>query len=281
MTVPNEAEAAFRVQAGLTRGDFEIMAAADAGTGVVSGCAVTAQAVPDASVAVAAGTGVVGNADVAVAAGNVAVGGAGGADRFDLVVVNSAGVKSVVAGAESATRPVFPNIPSGSFVLAAVYRPVGAGTVLPTHIVDKRAFVRLRTPEEIVRLENLTDVTCASTTTAVSIPALSYIATKSVTRSLIIRFGGRLYHSAINGSALLQLFEDNAAVPIAEADHISSTVNAFTSVIGEVERENITPGDHTYDVRLLTVTTGTAHAWGAPAGGVRGANPTFLTISEG
>ncbi len=54
-TIPDESEAAFAPQARLFQTDLETLALAHNGTGVLSGCAVTAQGSPDMTVAVAAG----------------------------------------------------------------------------------------------------------------------------------------------------------------------------------------------------------------------------------
>lgn len=137
-TIPNEAAAAFADQAEVDAVDIEILVAGYSGTGVVSGCEVTAQATPDMTVAVAAGTIVVGGAKAAVAAGNLVIGAADATNaRFDLIVVNNAGVKAVVAGA-AGTNPTFPAVPASSVVLAAVYVPAADAAINANQIVDKR-----------------------------------------------------------------------------------------------------------------------------------------------
>src|SRR3990167_9142884 len=115
-TIPNEAAAAFADQAEPDKVDFDILAAGSAGTGVVSGCAVTAHGPAD-----------MGAADPAN-------------PRFDLIVVSSAGVKSVTAGT-AAANPVFPTIPANSVVLAAVYVPALDAAIDSNQIVDKRVLV--------------------------------------------------------------------------------------------------------------------------------------------
>lgn len=146
--IPNDADAAFTSQAAPDKGDFDIIAAGLAGTGVISGCAVTAQGSPDMTLAVAAGTvRVAGVPRATVTAGNVTITTADATNpRFDLVVVSSTGVKSVTAGAPAAT-PAFPAIPANSVVLAAVYVPANDTAIGTTQIIDKR--VMLTTTQQL------------------------------------------------------------------------------------------------------------------------------------
>lgn len=137
-TVPNAADASHEAQARLFSQDLQILRDGSRATGVVSGCAVTAQGTPDMTVAVAAGRAIVAGALVTVAAGNVTITTANGSNpRIDLVVVNDAGTKSAVAGAAAAS-PVPPSIPGDSAVLAAVYVPAAASAITSAEIVSKR-----------------------------------------------------------------------------------------------------------------------------------------------
>jgi hypothetical protein len=125
------------------KGDIDILVAGLARTGVVSGCAVTAQGVPDMTLAVAAGTVIFGTAFASVTAGNVTVSAADATNpRFDLVVVDTTGAKSVVAGIAAAS-PAFPTIPANRVVLAAVYVPAADTAIAANQIVDKRVLVQL------------------------------------------------------------------------------------------------------------------------------------------
>lgn len=137
-SIPNEADASVAAQAAPDSKDIEILVAGYAGTGVVSGAAVTAQGSPDMTLAVAAGVVAVLGVQATVTAGNVTITTAHATNpRFDLVVVNSSGTKSVTAGTAAAT-PVFPTIPASSVVLAAVYVPANDTAIGSTQIVDKR-----------------------------------------------------------------------------------------------------------------------------------------------
>jgi hypothetical protein len=139
--IPNQPTAGFPDQAEPDSIDFEILLAGVKGDGVLSGCAVTAQGVPDGTVAVASGTVRIGGTVASVSSGNVTIP-AGDATnpRFDLVVVSNAGVKSRAAGA-AAANAVFPSIPANSVVLAAVYVPANDSAVDANQITDKRTFV--------------------------------------------------------------------------------------------------------------------------------------------
>ncbi len=141
-TIPNESAALTPKQAEPDKGDIDILVAGIGGAGVVSGCAVTAQATPDMTLAVASGT--IRNADgttASVSAANVTITAADATNpRFDLVVASSAGALSVTAGT-AAAAPVYPAIPANSIVLAAVYVPAGDTAIESNQITDKRVLL--------------------------------------------------------------------------------------------------------------------------------------------
>lgn len=140
-TIPNLADAGFPDQAEPDKVDIDIIVAALNRTGVVSGCAVTAQGTPDMTVAVASGTIAVAGAEVAVTSGNVTITTAHATNpRIDLVVVNNSGTKSVTAGT-AAADPVMPAIPANSVVLAAVYVPANDTAINSNQITDKRMMI--------------------------------------------------------------------------------------------------------------------------------------------
>ncbi len=143
--IPNAGTAPSNVdQAEPDATDIDILVAGWTNTGVRSGCAVTAQGTPDVTVAVAAGVVVVAGVAVAVTGGNltIAVGNATN-PRKDLVVVDNAGTKSVVAGT-AAAQPLQPAVPANSVVLATVYVPALNAVVTSSLISDRR--VVLDTP---------------------------------------------------------------------------------------------------------------------------------------
>lgn len=144
-TIPNVADAFNSAQAQIDKVDLDIIVAGVNGTGVVTGCAVTAQGSPDMTVAVAAGTVRVGQTVVDVTAGNATITTAHATNpRFDLVVVNNSGTKSVTAGTAAAS-PVFPAIPASSVVLAVVYVPANDTAIAGNQIVDKRVVINTTT----------------------------------------------------------------------------------------------------------------------------------------
>lgn len=137
--IPNSADALNVLQAQPDSRDFSAMiAAAFSGTGVVgSGCAVTAQAAPNMTVAVAAGQVAVAGTIASVTGGNVTITAANASNpRFDLICVDNTGAKSAVAGTPAAA-PVFPD-PAGRVVLAAVLVSANASSINNSMIVDKR-----------------------------------------------------------------------------------------------------------------------------------------------
>lgn len=137
-TIPNEAAAAFPRQAVIFQADVDALVAGQAGTGVDSGGAVTAQGAPDMTVAVAAGVARIGGVPVTIGAGNVAITAADGTHpRIDLVVVDDTGTKDAVDGTAAAS-PAAPALPVDVALLAQVYVPAGDTDVDANQIVDKR-----------------------------------------------------------------------------------------------------------------------------------------------
>jgi len=142
--IPNFAEAAHPFQAAPDSTDFEIVTVGSAGTGVVSGTAVTAQGAPDMTVAVAAGVIAVSGTRVAVVAVPVLAITAADATnpRIDLVLVSALGVVSVLAGVAAAV-PLMQPLPASTVCLAAVYVSALAASIVAGDIIDKRVIVRL------------------------------------------------------------------------------------------------------------------------------------------
>lgn len=145
-TVPNTADAAYSPQAGLDSGDLAMLAAAPAVTGVVSGCAVTAQATANMTVAVGSGVARIGGRKVVVTGGNVTITTANATlPRHDLITVDANGALAAVAGTAAAvtasSEPVFAAIPAAQLPLAVVYVPAGDTAINANQITDKRVIV--------------------------------------------------------------------------------------------------------------------------------------------
>lgn len=140
-TIPHAVDAGFADQAELDAVDFEIFLQGYLQTGVISGCAVTAQGSPDMTVAVAAGVVEVAKKRAIVTAGNVTVSAADGTNpRFDLIHVDDVGATGITAGTPAAS-PVFPPHPASKVVLAAVYVPAADTDIDTNQIVDKRIMI--------------------------------------------------------------------------------------------------------------------------------------------
>lgn len=156
-TIPHEADVpvGFEGQSDPDKVDYQIITDAIAGTGVVSGCLVTAQGTPDMTVAVASGVVISGGTKLTVTSGNATIGVADPSNaRFDLVVATSAGAKAVRPGI-AALQPVFPTLGAGDVVLAAVYVPAADTDIDPNQIVDKRVIVGMGGDVLIYRQEAL------------------------------------------------------------------------------------------------------------------------------
>ena len=102
-TIPNQADAGVSAQAEVDSVDFDILAAAYNGNGVVSGCAVTAQGTPDMTVAVASGVVSIAGVIYSVTGANGTITTAHASNpRFDLVSINTSGTIVVTAGTAAA-----------------------------------------------------------------------------------------------------------------------------------------------------------------------------------
>ena len=140
-TIPNHADANSPFQAEPDSVDFDILAAGYSGSGVISGCAVTAQGTPNMTVAVASGVVSVAGVRVSVTGANSTIGTADGTDpRFDMITVNNSGTIATTAGTAAAV-PELPNIPSNSVVLALIFVPASDTTIATAQITDKRVFI--------------------------------------------------------------------------------------------------------------------------------------------
>lgn len=162
--IPNAADAFHESQASPDSGHFETLRAGSKATGVVSGCAVTAQGTPDMTVAVASGVIAWAGAKANVTAGNLTLTADGTNPRFYLIVASSAGVKSAVAGtpapemAPTESGPVFPAVPANSVVLASVYVPAADTDIDANQIDDMRVFVstEVATNYDLAKARSLT-----------------------------------------------------------------------------------------------------------------------------
>lgn len=162
----------YAAQAQPDKVDWDIVTAGSAGTGVVSGCAVTAQGTPNMTVAVASGTVAVLSATASVTAGNVTVTAANATNpRIDLIVSSSSGVLSCTAGT-AATVPCMPNIPASSVVLAEIYVPANATAITTAMIRDCRVTVPTGTSGAMALIASQVLGSAAATIDFASIPAI-------------------------------------------------------------------------------------------------------------
>ena len=134
--VPNASVSANPRMAEPDQVDFNIVA--HGLWGVIEGCLVT---VSGTTAIIEAGLAVVDGNLVTVASGQIVVGTGTGLDRFDLICVDAGGTPQIKIGTAS-LDPVFPSdVPATMTVLAAVFIPAGA-TTLVDNVIDKRRFVQ-------------------------------------------------------------------------------------------------------------------------------------------
>ena len=148
-TILNEAAASNTNQAEPDTVDFEILRLAHEDTGVTKGvtqeCAVDEAATPNQTVDIAAGETLHTGTKKTISSQNFAMPAADGTNpRFDLVVIDSAGVPKARQGT-AAAEPEFPTLTAGDVCLAAVYRAKDDNTIANAEIVDKRMIIRQTT----------------------------------------------------------------------------------------------------------------------------------------
>ncbi len=171
LTMQNlESSPTFDAQAIPDATDWAALILAVSGTAVINGCTVAANATPSTSVQVAAGKVTIANTDVTVAATSVTPTSASSTDRKDIVVVNSSGVVSVVAGTPCGTAgwsryttagnypPVKPAIPANSVLLAELYVASTTTTFHSYNIIDKTTLVVFWTVSEAEQIMRLTSL---------------------------------------------------------------------------------------------------------------------------
>jgi hypothetical protein len=141
--IPDYGNAAYPFQAAPDAVDFTILSQGSALTGALTGCAVTQRgAGANMSVDVAAGTvSILGVTAIVVAGGNVVITAADATNpRIDLIVSDGAGALTATAGVAAAV-PLMPAPAASRVVLAAVYVPANAASILDANITDKRVTI--------------------------------------------------------------------------------------------------------------------------------------------
>jgi len=147
-TIPNESAApADGAQATIYETDIRALVAGVGGDGVITGCAVTAQGTPNATVAVATGVVKVGATYAVVVAANVSMPVADATNpRWVLVSASNAGALTATGGT-AAAAPLLPAIPANSVALAAVWWPANDTTVGTAQITPKDVVVGSDPPD--------------------------------------------------------------------------------------------------------------------------------------
>jgi hypothetical protein len=133
--IPNAGDVSSPKMAEPDRVDFNTLG--NARFGVITGCLVTASG---STATNTEGIAIVDGSLVVMAGGqNASLGSSGSQDRYDLLAVNKNGQLRVVPGTP-AQSPTFPDPPTDVTVLAAVFCPAGAGSLVD-NVIDKRKFL--------------------------------------------------------------------------------------------------------------------------------------------
>lgn len=142
-SIPARANATYLPQAKLHSRDIDMLEVAYGMEGVLSGCAVSQRgAGANMSVDVAVGQVRVGGYfPFVTAVTNVTITAADATNpRWDLISVDRNGALTATAGT-AASNPTMPSIPANSIVLAAVYVPANATSIVNNQIIDKRIII--------------------------------------------------------------------------------------------------------------------------------------------
>jgi hypothetical protein len=270
-TIPNDIDAFDTNQAEFDRYDLDIMLGPNSGNGVISGCAVTAQGSPTMNLDVASGIICVNGDNIVVSSGTVTIGTAHATlPRFDLVVVNNSGVKSVTAGT-AAADPVFPAIPSNSIVLAAVFVPATVTTITSNKIVDKRNIMAngasgrqlgyaARTTNFVSTSLSGEDITGCSTTVVVGARPI-----------LVTGYCGLVGIGATAGYVQMRIYEGANLLQIGVTDPVS---NGWGYLEVKV-RLSPSSGSHTYKLVSLVEASGMSATYFADP-----TFPMFILVEE-
>jgi hypothetical protein len=222
--------------------DFDIILAADSGTGVVSGLAVT----PNSSgvnlnVNIAAGTaGINGRKYVLAAVTNLVVGAAHATlPRIDLVVASATAI-SVVAGT-AASIPVLPALPASSAALATVYVPPAATSITAANIVTKAVILTTLPQPSAGRTTTVSIAATETSVVSMNIPANS-VAVGSTFRLKAI---GLFTNTAVASTSIIRV----RFGPTTLTGNIPATVS---SANGATARTNI-PAMFDAMVTVLTI----------------------------
>lgn len=223
-TIPDKGEGQVNLQSVWYQEDIDIFIAGINGIDcVLSGGAVTAQASPDMTVAVAK-AGVLTNGVLkAVAAANATITAADATNpRWDLVVIDSSGAIAVRAGTPAAA-PKPPVRTANDVVLATVYVPATDTTIASNQIVDKRV-IRQQGPITIAKVTSpvtFNNTNVIQTYLSVTIPSGLFLAA----RILRVRCHGNYLMNSGSPTISLRLsyggttmFDDTSGAYTADVD---------------------------------------------------------------
>lgn len=141
-TIPNEASASFPGQADIDSIDFRILQQGVQGWGVISGCQVTQSGSGDMTVTVDPGLIQVGAQQVHVVGGvSAAFASHATLEKYALVEIHGTLGTIIRNAGTAAAAPVFPAPTTTNVVIAALWIPHAATSIVTTQIVDKRMFL--------------------------------------------------------------------------------------------------------------------------------------------
>jgi hypothetical protein len=224
-TSPNEAAATHPEQAEVHEADWLILAAGLNGYGVVSGCAVTAQGSPDMTVAVAAGTALVGSSLVTVAGGNVTITADGSNPRYVLIEVDSAGAKTANAGT-AAANPAKPTPTSTKTVLAEVYVPAADTAIASGQIIDKRVLLGSIPRQALVQTDETT-TSDTFTDLATAGPAV----TVTTGTSVLLLATAEIYGTTTGGTMAIAVSGATTRAAVEDYTAATSLINSSANTI--------------------------------------------------
>lgn len=250
--------------------DWAAQAASEAGTGVITGMAVSPSS--GMTVAVAAGTYMVNGTVYTYAGGTVTATSASVSDRRDIVSINTSGTLAVTAGTACGTAgwtrsssglpPVKPAIPSASALLGELAITSTTTTIASINIVDKTTIVA-RTPGTLLARAQYAPSSAGSYTLVVSTTGLTALDTTNL---------NVVFTAPPSGAVRVRLqgfVQGGAAAGTKTVFGVVSTTSSPGTVVGVTGLVNLTPTATAADDGQLCVmdqvitglTPGSSYTW--------------------
>lgn len=238
-TIPDKGEGLHNNQSILFQEYIDVLVAGISSVDcVLSGCAVTAQATPDMTVAVASGSVRTNSVVKAVTGANATIAAADATNpRFDLIVIDSAGAIAVRAGT-AAAAPKPPAKTANDVVLAVVYVPAADTAIDANQIVDLRVLktsnvIRQVVSAKIVAATGTTEIpdddTVPLATEGTEVAKVLITPGTTTNRVLITGCATVSYENDTASGAILAFFRGTTNIGAVRVDGFANTLQTVVS----------------------------------------------------